>query len=205
MSAADEVEKLAALNESGKLTDEEFAHLKVTVLSASGPRRRQGRWLLIGGLVAAVLACIGGVVIAMSSDDEADTQPTVATTTPAKPETTNAPVVETTAWAPNTSGKAAREAVGEDAANANRASGVETKVASFTDFWVEGKGPLWAKNGASPSEVADCAFQAVYDYYDLDTAESGATELEVVAYLVLVCGGYTDDEARHALESATFG
>ena len=79
------------------------------------------------------------------------------------------------------------------------------KVASFTDFWVEGKGPLWAKNGASPSEVADCAFQAVYDYYDLETAESGKTDQEVVAYLILVCGGYSDNEAKEALETVVFG
>ena len=93
----------------------------------------------------------------------------------------------------------------ENRDKADKAAVVTMDVSTFTDFWAEEHGPLWAKNAASPTDVADCSIKAVYDYYDLESAGWVTTDPDVVAYLVLVCGGFTDAEARQALDTFSFG
>lgn len=204
MSKTDELAKLAALRGQGALSEQEFEQLKSELLTgdASGGRSRWAR-----AVVAAVLVAAASVGAFLVLREDGQTASVAATTvdatqqsTTALPSTTTA-VEATTTTAPSTI-EAFKKRQAEEAERvqmAYRNTYVDSYVKAFQGDLVGRLGDLWAKNEKSPSEVAACSHDAIFEYFNLNTLGVPSDMGAVPRYLVLKCGGYTQVEAKALL------
>ena len=188
MSTADELGKLSALRDQGAISQGEFDRLKSDLISRDGrptdPTSGGRRWIplaLVGVAVIAAVA-IGALVLTRSDGSGADAAATstVAVNADSSPATT-APLTTPTI------GIVERRSI-------------EIMVRDTQGIIGIYFGRLWAKNGASPTEIASCSLDAIANYFDV--ANSGSADIDpiVARYLVLICGGYSESDAKAAAE-----
>jgi hypothetical protein len=195
MSKADELGKLAALRDQGALSEQAYERLKSELLTQSSGVRR---WPLVALVALLVLAAGIGAGVWLRQDETASVTPATAVVTQQPPTTTQPTTTTEAAAKPTATTSVTERKAAEDQRQMDEFNSgyVNARVRLSQETLTERLGELWAKNGASPTEVAACSRDAIYDYFNLDTSfppnDVGVTPL----YLVLVCGGYTEDEAK---------